>query len=63
MKMKFRKAAGPSGILAETISASGQKGVDLLTKFTQAIYKGVVPSDWQESVIRNLYKGKGDVMP
>ena len=60
-KMKFRKAAGPSGIVVEMLAASGEKGVDLLTRLTECVYSnGVIPTDWQESFILNLYKRKGD---
>ena len=45
-KMKFRKAAGPSGIAAEMLAASGKKGVDLLTRLTECVFSnGVIPTD------------------
>ena len=62
-KMKFRKVAGPSGIVAEMLAASGEKGVDLLSRLTECVFSnGVIPADWQESFILNLYKGKGDAL-
>ena len=62
-KMKFRKAAGSSGIVAEMLAASGEKGVDLLTRLTECVFSiGVISTDWQESFILNLYKGKGDAL-
>ena len=61
--MKFRKVAGPSGIVAEMLAASGEKGVDLLSRLTECFFSnGVIPADWQESFILNLYKGKGDAL-
>ena len=44
--MKAGKAPGPSGIVVETIRAAGNK----------------VPSDWEQSFIVCLYKGKGDAL-
>ena len=61
--MRFCKAAGPSGIVAEMLAAFGEKGVDLLTRLTECVFSnGVIPTDWQESFILNLYKGKGDAL-
>ena len=62
-KMKFHKAAGPSGIVVDMLAASYEKGVDLLTRLTECVFSnGVIPTDWQESFILNLYKGKGDAL-
>ena len=62
-KMKFCKATGPSGIVAEMLASSGEKGVDLLTRLTECVFSnGVIPTDWQDSFILNLYKGKGDAL-
>ena len=62
-KMKNRKAAGPSGIAAEMIKASGQFGVDMITDLlNQIVRDGVVPADWELSTIVNSYKGKGDAL-
>ena len=45
-KMKNRKAAGPSGIAAEMIKASGQFGVDMITDLlNQIVRDSVVPAD------------------
>ena len=55
-KMKFCKAAGPSGIVVDMLAASDEKGVDLLTRLTECVFSnGVIPTDWQESFILNLY--------
>ena len=42
--MKFCKATGPSGIVAEMLAASGEKGVDLLTRFTECVFSNGVIS-------------------
>ena len=59
--MKTGKAPGPSGIVAEMLKASGVDGIAIVTHLVNAIVKeGVIPKDWDESYIINLYKGKGD---
>ena len=61
--MKSSKAAGPSGIIAEMLKAAGEVGIELLTELTEVVFRnGVIPTDWQESFILNLYKGKGDAL-
>ena len=38
-------------------------GIELLTELTEVVVcNGVIPTDWQESFILNLYKGKGDAL-
>ena len=62
-KMKCGKAAGPSGIIAEMLKASGEEGVRLLRQLGEDVFStGVIPEEWQESTILNLYKGKGDAL-
>ena len=62
-KMKPGKAAGPSGIVVEMIKAAGEDGVTLLRDLASAIIRnGKVPSDWEESIVISLYKGKGDAL-
>ena len=62
-KMKCGKAAGPSGIIAEMLKASGEEGVRLLRQLGEDVFStGVIPEEWQESIILNLYKGKGDAL-
>ena len=53
--MKCRKTAGPSIIVAELLKASGFVG-------SEVIAEGVVPADWRDSIIVNLYKGKEDAL-
>ena len=62
-KMKTGKAAGPSGIVAEMLKASGDTGARLVTDFANDMVRnGVIPSDWEDSFIINIYKGKGDAL-
>jgi len=61
--MKSGKAAGPSGVVSEMLSASGDQGLELISKLVESVCKdGEIPSDWKESFIINLYKGKGDAL-
>ena len=62
-KMKSGKAAGPSGITAEMLKATGEEGLEQMRKLFQLVIDGKgIPEDWQQSYIKNLYKGKGDAM-
>ena len=63
MKMKNGKAAGPSGIVAEMLKASGDTGVRLVADLANdMIRNGTIPSDWENNYIINIYKGKGDAL-
>ena len=54
---------GPSGIVAEMLKAAGEAGVELARQLTGAVFScGMIPSDWEESFILNLYKGKGEAL-
>ena len=60
-KMASGKAAGPSGIVAEMLKPVGEAGaVEVRDLIEDIISEGCIPTDWQESFIVNLYKGKGD---
>ena len=62
-KMKCRKTAGPSGIVAEMLKASGSVGLEVLAHLMKSVIaEGVVPADWRDSNIVNFYKGKGDAL-
>ena len=62
-KMKTGKAAGPSGIVPEMLKASGDTGARLVTDLANDMVRnGVIPSDWEDSFIINIYKGKGDAL-
>ena len=60
--MKPRKAAGPSEVCAEMISASGEVGVGVMVELCQRVFDGKgMPDEWQTSVLVPIFKGKGDV--
>ena len=62
-KMASGKAAGPSGIVAEMLKPVGEAGaVEMRDLIKDIISEGCIPTDWQESFIINLYKGKGDAL-
>ena len=62
-KMKSGKAAGPSGIVVEMIKAAGDTGATMIQDLATAIIRdGKVPTDWEESFIVCLYRGKGDAL-
>ena len=61
--MKTGKSAGPSGIVAEMLKASGDTGARLVADLANDIVRnGAIPSDWEHSFIINIYKGKGDAL-
>ena len=62
-QMKVGKAPGPSGIVVEMIRAAGDMGTSMIRDLAAAIIRdGKVPSDWKQSFLVCLYKGKGDVL-
>ena len=61
--MKAGKAPGPSGIVVEMIRAACDMGASMIRGFSAAIIRdGKVPSDWEQSFIVCLYKGKEDAL-
>ena len=61
-KMKG-KAAGPSGIVAEMLKAAGSSGASMIRDLIEDIIFGNhIPSEWKESHIVSVYKGKGDAL-
>ena len=57
--MKQGKAAGPTGTVAEMLFAAGDEGAKLITSLANAIVReGIIPKDWEESYIINLYNEK-----
>ena len=57
---KAGKAPGPSGMVVEMIRAAGDMGASKIRDLAAAIIcDGKVPSDWEQSFIVCLYKGKG----
>ena len=60
-KMASDKAAGPSGIVAEMLKPVGEaRAVEVRHLSEDIISEGRISTDWHESYIVNLYKGKGD---
>ena len=60
-KCSPRKAAGPSGIVIEMISASGVVGIKWMTELCNTILsEGHIPADWTKSTLIPFYKNKGD---
>ena len=54
-KMKTGKSAGPSGIVAEMLKASGDTGARLVADLANDIVRnGAIPSDWEDSFIINM---------
>ena len=61
--MKAGKAPGPSGIVVEMIRAAGDMGASMIRDLAVEIIRdGNIPSDWEQSFIICLYKGKGDAL-
>ena len=61
-QMKASKAC-PSGIVVEMIRAAGDMGSSMRHDLVAAIiHDGKVPSDWEQSFIVCLYKGKRDAV-
>ena len=60
---QMKAAPGPSGIVVEMIRAAGGMGASMIRDLAAAIiHDGKVPSDWEQSFIVCLYKGKGDAL-
>ena len=60
--MKLGKAAGPSEVCAEMISAAGEVGARVMMELCQRVLdeKGMT-NEWQASLLVPTFKGKGDV--
>ena len=59
-QIKAGKAPSQSGIVVEMIWAAGDTGASMIRDLAAAIIcDGKVPSDWEQSFIVHLYKGKG----
>ena len=62
-QMKAGKAPGSSGIVVEMIRVASDMGASMIRDLEAAIIcDGKVPSDWEQSFIVYLYKGKGDAL-
>ena len=62
-KMSLGKAANPSGIVTEMLKATGSSGASMIRDLIEdIIFENRIPSEWQESHIVSVYKGKGDAL-
>ena len=62
-RTKSNKAAGPSGVVAEMLKASGDVGIQWVTDLcNKIVQEGKIPSDWRKSWMVKVYKGKGDAL-
>ena len=62
-QMKAGKAPGPSGLVVEMIRAEGDMGASMIRDLAAAIIcDGKVPSNWEQSFIVCLYRGKGGAL-
>ena len=60
--MKPGKAAGPSKVCVEVVSAGGEVGASAMVELCQRVLYGKgMPNEWQTSVLVPIFKGKGDV--
>ena len=60
--MKPGKAAGPSEVCAEMISASGEVGVSGMLELCQCVLDGNgMPNEWQTNVLVTIFKGIKDI--
>ena len=51
---------GPSGMIAEMLKTKGEEGVELMRELAEAVFSsGMIPAKWEESIVLNLFKGKG----
>ena len=58
--MKNGKAPGPSGIVSEMLKASLETSGEVITSLANAIIREErIPSQWNDSYILSLFKGKG----
>ena len=62
-KMKWSKAAGPSGVVSDMLKAAGEAGIIWVTDLCNAVVRdGRIPEDWCKSWMVNVYKGKGNAL-
>jgi len=62
-KTKLAKAAGPSGVVADMLKASGDVGIQWLTDLcNKIVHENKIPSEWKKSWMVKVYKGKGDAL-
>ena len=55
-KVKFGKAAGPSGVVVNMVRAAGDTGANMISNLAIAIIRdGKVPTDWEQSFISSAF--------
>ena len=59
-KMKYGKAAHPSGLVSEIVKVAGETGFEMITDLVNQIIVEVIPAEWKLSTIVNCDKWKGD---
>ena len=60
-KLKYKKAAGPDGIIGELLKLAGDSTVEFFTLFFNVLFKkGIFPESWSEGIVLPLFK-KGNV--
>ena len=61
--MKIGKASGPSGVVTEMLKASSDVCSELIADLTNSIiHNNMMPSEWDDSFIISLFKGKGEAL-
>ena len=62
-KMKIGKASGPSGVVTDMLKASSDVCSELIADLTNSIiHDNIMPSEWDDSFIISLFKGKGEAL-
>ena len=62
-KMKLGKAPSPSGVVTEMLKASSDVCSEMIADLTNSIiHDNTMPSEWNDSIIISLYKGKGEAL-
>ena len=61
-KTRSCKAAGPSGVVAEMLKATGEVGIQWVTDLCKIVQESKIPSDWRKSWMVKVYKGKCDAL-
>ena len=62
-KMKLGKVPGPSGVVTEVLKASSDVCCEMIADLTNSIIRdNTMPSEWNDSIIISLYKGKGEAL-
>ena len=61
--MKLGKAPGPSGVVTEILKASSDVCSEMIADLKNSIIcDSTMPSEWNDSIIISLYKGKGEAL-